>query len=297
VHYGQPYPLVDTERKLVEGKPLPSGGCHFSETRKSEEDENVAGVEIAYDPDTCRSIFEVGRWVGDDRMLMGDGTDEAGEQSAPGEEQSTPAGGEALSAPTAELSASGTELGRRDYYTWTWYDEPIRWVPGNDIEDYNIPPVNWVRNSISYWPGGKDCLLGNQYPVASKASTQRDWLRETDWREYSFTPEWTPAQPDPDHPGWVVISCDTPQYYSKTTALYANNLFCDVFNPLRAIWEDPDVTEYTPNAVAGDRYGNITHTWESRKEGPCSWLLRKRYRYGNGPLTVRVTHVGRSPSP
>jgi hypothetical protein len=74
VHYGQPYELGGAERFVIEGERLPDGGCEF--TRSSIiGDTDVAEIEVAHDPDTCRSVVERGTWADTNPSLSaGEGT-------------------------------------------------------------------------------------------------------------------------------------------------------------------------------------------------------------------------------
>ncbi len=187
VHYGQPYELGGAERFVIEGERLPDGGCEF--TRSSIiGDTDVAEIEVAHDPDTCRSVVERGTWADTNPSLSaGEGTasrSDSSSSSAPtkGTDDSAPASGDATTAAVSQKLA----------YSWSWYDEPARWIRGNDVEDSGwLPPVNTLRNRVEWYPDG-NCAVAPGY--TGWMYWDATWLTETGW---SFAYHNWVTSPDP----------------------------------------------------------------------------------------------------
>src|SRR5205823_12800952 len=60
----QQYPLANDHQELRQGTALPEGGCQFSGTSVFKPGAvPITEVELAYDPDTCRDIVDVGTLV------------------------------------------------------------------------------------------------------------------------------------------------------------------------------------------------------------------------------------------
>lgn len=65
VYYNTPqyaaYPLINDHQQIWQGTPLPNGGCVFTQTGVlSPGAAPIAGEEIAYNPDTCQDLVDVG---------------------------------------------------------------------------------------------------------------------------------------------------------------------------------------------------------------------------------------------
>jgi hypothetical protein len=91
LNYGQPYELRASERFIVQGKRLPGGGCEFARSSVmrsvSPSTPEVAEIEVAFDPDTCRSLLERGTWADTNESFTGgqvtDGRSGSSSSSAP----------------------------------------------------------------------------------------------------------------------------------------------------------------------------------------------------------------------
>jgi hypothetical protein len=64
VHFQAPISFIEKMRFIRQGKPTSSGMCEFVSTLHAELGESVVEHELAYDPDTCRSLVVQGTSVG-----------------------------------------------------------------------------------------------------------------------------------------------------------------------------------------------------------------------------------------
>lgn len=277
IHYGQPYELQGTHRFIAKGERLLGGGCQWKRSGKIEQ-RDVAEIEIAYDPTTCRSLFVRGTWADTNASLRGEGetaersNDASSPASATGS-SSASASGDGSSTPSLDPDPPGDNNPRyQSAYTWTWYDEPARWAFGLDVEDPGVlPPVNSFRNWIEWWPDGI-CAVPQGYTGWSWREGKA--LSETGWNLEYHNWEHTP---DP-------ISCDQ-SMYSRSYAGFVNRDFCNTLGDLLIPIAPFDLvtrTVYAPNGVEGYQDGSANWTSLTAKRGYCTNFLRLGARYGYG---------------
>lgn len=210
ITYGlAPYELEDSTRIIRQGERTPNGGCAFSGERSLAPGESITEIEIAYDPSTCRSLFEVGVLVGG-----AEGLDDSEDSDSATETASTSAESDGLFAVAA--------LGRFAAYQWSWFDEPARWIQGCDVEDPcpPLPPVNTVRNGIEWSPDGACAVAPGTIGTMDFRIT---WLVLTGWQV--VVNDWTHS-PDP-------IPCED-DIFSQNVNQFRNNAFCAFFKPIRS---------------------------------------------------------------
>jgi hypothetical protein len=200
-------------------------------------DTDVAEIEVAHDPDTCRSVVERGTWADTNPSLSaGEGTasrSDSSSSSAPtkGTDDSAPASGDATTAAVSQKLA----------YSWSWYDEPARWIRGNDVQDSGLlPPVNTLRNRVEWYPDG-NCAVAPGY--TGWMYWDATWLTETGW---SFAYHNWVTSPDP-------IDCRYP-LTSKSYARFENRAFCALISPIGLISETK--AHYSPNGIEGYKDGS-----------------------------------------
>jgi hypothetical protein len=262
VEYGlAPYVLEDSHQYVVQGTALPGGGCHFKGEHELAGGQSLTEIEVAYDPDTCRSLFEAGSLVSGHDFLQPqfDSTLTYEEGHAGGVSESP--------AETEDLSMQGAGDRHRAYH-WSWYDEPARWAFNCDVEDgfsdgCVLPPVNTVRNDIDWRPDGT-CAVSPG--TTGRMSYQITWLRATGWTVVQN--DWSHS-PDP-------IPCDQ-DIFSRNNNHFNNGVFCQslanaipIINPRVA----PTDTYYQPNSVSGNQNGVATYRWSASKAGGCESFLR-----------------------
>lgn len=254
-----------TEETLLNGERLSDGSCRITHEGRIPANEEMAAIEVAYDPGTCRSLVEIGTWKGDDELITGEGN--RGKTDREHAEQSA----DARATGRRVRSAAST---RKRAYTWAWYDDPLRWTE-EDVEDEGvIPPVNWVRTDVTWEPDGT-CVV----PTGAYGATDLYdyYLSETGWSRVSR--RW--GQPLQQGASGY---CGGP-IYSKGFLHYRNVPFCVALTaPLPYLPPDPrgpTNTYYEPTAVEGYKDGTARFYWQAtRKEGGCNELLRMGKRFG-----------------
>ncbi len=61
IKYDHLYVLADSRIFIRQGTRLPGGGCEFATETILAPGESITELEIAFDPDTCRSLNEAGK--------------------------------------------------------------------------------------------------------------------------------------------------------------------------------------------------------------------------------------------
>lgn len=201
ITYGlAPYELENSTRMIRQGEQMADGSCAFSAETSLEPGASITEIEIAFDPESCRSLYEVGILVGGAEGLDGGAGAESATESATATFES------------ADLSAAA--IGRFAAYQWSWLDEPVRWIRGCDVEDPCPPlaPVNTVRNGIDWSPDGACAVAPGTIGWMDYRIT---WLALTGW--VVVRDEWTHS-PDP-------IPCDL-DIFSQNVNHFENRVFC-----------------------------------------------------------------------
>jgi hypothetical protein len=257
ITYGlEPYELENSTRIIRQGERMPDGSCAFSAERSLQPGESIAEIEIAYDPATCRSLYEVGILVGGDQGLDG------------GADSDSATEGATTNPGSAGLSSAAAPIGTFAAFQWSWFDEPARWVRGCDVEDPcpPLPPVNTVRNGIEWSPDGTCAVAPGTIGWMDFRIT---WLVLTGWQV--IRNDWAHS-PDP-------IPCDQ-DIFSQNVNHFQNRAFCAaLLGPPFLLF--PTNTYYDINKVRGDENGTAFFSWQWRKDGPCSALLRFNQKHDN----------------
>lgn len=155
VHFLAPTNFIEKIRFIRQGKLTPSGMCEFVTSLHAELEETVVEHELAYDPDTCRSLIVQGApvgprterpegWIIDQRPAI---ETQGGVKS----NAATPSSGPSVSASMR-----------------TWYEDPI----GIDI--------NEVKSNI-WWDPTPSCAFGTVAITQGEFSwlTPSGWIRES----------------------------------------------------------------------------------------------------------------------
>jgi hypothetical protein len=267
----QQYPLRNNHQELRQGTAVAGGGCQFSGTsvlRKGAPP--LTEVELAYDPDTCRDLVDIGTLVTPrtPSAATGMATDQRtlALSSAPGQ-LAIPASSGGFGTNTAVPGAPYSNSADRSYMD-SWFDEPARWATGTSL--YNvIPPVNEQLNFIEWSPGG-GCPVGPG--TTGWFGYWQQWLTYTGWSRESN--DW-------QHPS--SFPCGQ-QDFSTSTVHFRNRAFCafvaenvpiigPILGPVVGVFFPTDVY-YQPNNIQGNIDGSYNWNWTVSKSGPCSGLLR-----------------------
>jgi hypothetical protein len=151
----QHHVVLSASKKFIrQGVALSSGGCQFSSQTNLKPGESVTELELAFDPDTCRSLVQSGRLVGEYQEYFPPGQIETKFDSkvhlAPdiaGSPASPP------NDPTASLHS--------------WYSDPIG-LHVNDVTN----TVGWAPNGTCAFPDG----------TIATTTQELQWLTTTGWQ-------------------------------------------------------------------------------------------------------------------
>lgn len=269
IHYGtSDYSLTSSYQLLRQGTPTATG-CEFFVEDRVQVGEDLAEIDVAYDPDTCR-------------LVVARGVPAAGfAEPAPGTLSTSESESQTAAVDATAPAFSAQTLARRQAYAWSWYDEPLRWaVPGGcDVEDGPaqgclLPPVNYVKNTISWSPDGTCAVPPG---TVADLTSQIAWLRTTGW---------TVASNFWDRNGPLVGCNETLR--SRNKSRFMNDFFCqalvntlpipDILKPRVA----PTNTYYDPSGLQAFADGSALVTTVLRKDGGCQSFLRGKRRSGAG---------------
>lgn len=268
VEYGMgPYSFEDEGRLLLEGTATETGGCAFEHTLTLNPGETLSGIQIAYDPSRCLTLYATGQLVagGPEEWLDSERT--SSELHLAG-------------SLTGSSSISALAVRRHEAYTWSWVDEPARWALNCDVEDGAaegcfLPPVNSVRSDVVWFPDGSCAIAPGNTGVVSYETRH---LALTGWKRDSNTWQHTPDG-----------ACrDT--IWSRNYTHFSNELFCELISdpivnsvPIVGPIYDTLVdyrteTHYEPNAVTGTKAGASTHIYAVSHDGDCDSFLRDGWK-------------------
>lgn len=225
--------LTNHVRFLVQGDRLLDGGCGFRAELTRVPGQPLSDRELAYDPDTCRSLRERGYQQG----------------ATPGPPPNASQGDGAIvraSGPSASPSSlSATTAGYSNHaFIRSWFHDP-RPVPNFT--------VNRVTNTVDWNPDGTCALAGDaqvSYLYEWNVDVNTGWtLEDNNWNRGA--------------------NCDG--VFSSSYVKFQNRVFCPaLFLPTLFF---PTVTEYDRNNVTGLPSGRARYTYGWRKSGSCSNLL------------------------
>lgn len=266
IAYGDQQVTRGGSRLVRYGTAHPDGGCQWPVSERTKPGQHIYETEIAYDPDTCRLLVE--------RSAVQAGF---ADPASPGQLTTKDEQG-SLASPTGPTGMAALASSPVDAYTWSWYDEPARWLFGCDVEDgvaegCYLPVVNYVKNTITWSPDG-NCTIppGTQAHFGSQLAYLRDtgWTISSNYFSYNTT----------------LTTCrDT--LYSKNQASFNNRVFCGYI--LEAIIPGVGVpqvnatnTYYEPSGLEGFADGSALHITQLRKSGGCDALLKGNRRFGSG---------------
>lgn len=267
IHYGtSDYSLTASRQLLRQGTPTATG-CEFLVEDRVQPGENLAEIDVAYDPDTCR-------------LIVARGVPVAGfADPDPGSLSTSESESQAAAAEAEAPAFSAQALTRRQAYAWSWYDEPARWAFGCDVEDGPaqgclLPPVNYVKNTISWTPDGT-CTVAPG--TVADLTSQIAWLATTGW---------TVASNFWDRNGPLVACNETLK--SRNQSHFENGFFCQALVNMLPIPDflkprvAPTNTYYDPSGLQAFADGSALVTTVLRKDGGCQSFLREGRRFGAG---------------
>lgn len=243
--------LHDSDKIVVQGTRTTAGGCSTTlpAVPYRADGAPVTQLELAYDPDTCRALFE--------RGVLNDETSAATVTASAATESE-------FNQRSYRSNRTGDSPAPHRYSAFhkSMYNEPARLLFGD------LPPVNSVENRISWEPNGA-CALPSG--TTANTSAQLEWLTLTGW--YRVSNIFTQAG-----------RCSGIR--SESSVHYQNFDFCEV---LVGQLPGPDLlkdvlvprsdrftnTYYKPNNIEGLLFadGSFSATQTTSKDGFCSPLL------------------------
>ena len=266
VRYGSSTVVAGT-REIVAGSRTSTGGCAFTRATSLRPGESASVVELAYDPDTCRSLVAVAQ-------------DDALPAPADGTEGTTSAEATAGSAAGAPETVSAlAAFGRFRAYEWSWFDEPVRWLQGCDVEDPcpPLPPVNTVKNTIEWTPDGSCAVAPGTTGRAESATT---WFTTTGWEslrnDFTHSPDPIPCHID-------MYSNNVNHFQNQEFCAVVGGVFGGILGGILGFVAETD-TYYEPNRVRGDENATAFFTVSWRKDGLCNSLLQ----FKNKTQSIRI---------
>lgn len=254
----EPVELTDSVRFIRQGRPGAGGGCEFANSGVAV-GAGALEVEMAYDPDTCRSLIEAGTPVNAEPPASEDDVD-------------------SISANDAMPSGTSGDLRIASHATW-WaratqqFDEPARWVLNEGVDDAGVlPPVTRATNYVQWTPDGTCAIAPG---TTGFMGYEHSWYAFTGWELTAHT--WNRT---PDGACRTVI-------YSESWLDFRNNEFCaylaaTLLGGLGPIWDiiiDDTFTKYEPNHIGGNADGTYNIKMVASKGGGCHELLRWKNKH------------------
>lgn len=239
--------FASSERVVIQGEGTEQGGCVFKSTSRLSPGERRTSVELAYDPDTCRSLYEIGTLAAGERLPGVPAEARGTKQELVGRAASPSSKGR-----SAPLSIEGVG-DRHRAYSESWFQDPV------GIR------VNSLKDEIEWTPGGT-CTLAGGTTATMVASYSYFW--PTGWFLASVT--WTNSGD--------IIDCNEP-VLSQLDVHFQNDAFCTDPGPPPVQW--PTDTWYEPDSVQGFADASFLATSVTRKEGFCSVFLQAMHDENN----------------
>lgn len=144
IEYKHMIVMADTKTFIREGTRLPYGGCKFIGNTTLKKGESITELELKYDPDSCRSLIEVGTLISDEFIHSPDQIETEARviSKMPGSDTvvtETPSSNETKATSTA-----------RKAILHSWYEDPV----GIDLNNVKNS-VEWHPNGSCAWPPGR----------------------------------------------------------------------------------------------------------------------------------------------
>lgn len=265
VCYGQPYISNVESRYIQHGWPI-DHGCAFTSLMPPH---GMLAIEVVYDRTGCTRIIEVGVPAFDPTLTFAAPENGSVGSVTSGSSASSDANGFSQdSGDSGSVQSSNLRLWR---YSWSWFDEPARWVFDGDVEagagdGCLLPPVNAVYHYIDSIPDGT-CVV----TPGTKAHWEREltWLTLTGWSIVSQSHQ----NPPP------LIHCPTNRLDNLSHVHFRNRGFCASFLGIIFLPILPTVfethTRYEPNRVTIFASGQRSVGAQVSKSGGCHELLRE----------------------
>jgi hypothetical protein len=247
--------LAGAHRVIRQGHRLPNGGCQFKvSVRVRPEDGLRRELELAYDPDTCRSLRVIGRpeqATANARSVQRRKTRVTATKSLGRHHlraRSARRGAVKLATPRSGVRAKAAQTAPRYYgFLTTWFVDPVG------------VHVNEVQTGVNWAPDGA-CAMG-QYPDNYSI---HDWdysyFEPTFWYLESATITYGLSSTDP---------CSN--VFTEVRAHFGNTAFCNPFAETDT-WHDPNRTTGLPD-------GSAIVTYVLAKSGDCADLLEPGIDY------------------
>lgn len=264
-HVWEPVALQNGVRSIVQGVPRPDGGCDLPMAGVGTVGSTGAVVELAFDPDTCRSLILTGTASANFLGGHGGGGEESGVVSESGS--------------AAPVSGGFGIMSTGRYYArmTSQYDEPARWVFNDDAdEDGLLPPVTRATNWVEWTPQAGGCATAPG--TTSYMGYKLEWYTTSGWQLDSHTHL---TQPTGCYNG----------VKSESYVQYSNNEFCAALGAVGLSGSllggllypliDPFIadtrTYFWPNQVIG--WNNSTYSYGSvpSKSGGCDFFLQFKF--------------------
>jgi hypothetical protein len=270
ITYGDhPYVFSDSVEYIRQGRKAGADDCNFTFETTLAPGESLTEIEIAYDPATCRMLVKSGHLANDQDFTDAVPSTTGLDLSPTIVHGSGDDGAEPTGAESTQDTVSIMALRRQQAVNWSWYDEPVRWArPGGgcDVEEsYSdgclLPPVNYVRNGVSWVPDGSCAVAPG---TLGFANARLYHLEVSGWTVNSnryYEDESPPCGSD---------------IFSKNNTVFKNGVFCPVLTSPFGV--DATYTKYLPNEVRGKADGWAVFPRSLTKSGGCTSLRPPQVR-------------------
>lgn len=206
IEYKHMIVLADTKQFIREGVRLSDGGCKFIGNATLQKGESKTELELAYDPDTCRSLVEIGTLISDEFVHSPDQIETEAKviSKTPGSDVVVT---EMLGSDEVQAASAASKA-----ILHSWYEDPVG-IDLNNVEN----SVEWHPDGSCAWPSGEWAIV----------TVSLSWFPYSGWYKVSDSHVAT-------------FSCGGVSI--ETTAHFRNDVFCVLSDDTFADYEPNKVT-------------------------------------------------------
>lgn len=242
VTYATDLPFVSSVDEIVQGSPQADGDCAFEGALEASDERPVVGSEeVAFDPDTCRSIMRSGV-LQEVQVARAASNGSANRTKRRGKIKAKAAYPYSSNSDSVSLAGNGPNGG-----TFRARRLAIGYSAWEDPAQIN---VNQITNTTN-WRPSTTCTGAGFATLGYRES----WFDASGWRTLNSLN--------------FLHSNTCSVVASRANRLFFNKRFC---NPTK------DTFTYIENRVQGARDGSVRHTYSMIKNGDCASLLHREHR-------------------